>query len=182
MAIISKEMSLIELCRLLNVTPSWVNKTIKELDLPRSGRGNLRMFTRQDYFIFRNIKVLLLCDISWSFIKELRKDEQLLIKEFKKFITETEQEAKDGKCTLTSGPMYISLMLSPDIECSFSIIKYKTEEKSWDAWGYFREYTDPNPTIPSPWQHEKDISVELKKVIELLTGFSNTHFYTYYTF
>jgi hypothetical protein len=97
MAIIPNEMSLVELCSKLNVTPSWVNKTITELNLQREGRGRTRLFTRDEYYIFRNIKILLICGVSWSYIKELRDKEREIRNRFEKTRDSLIKSATEGK-------------------------------------------------------------------------------------
>lgn len=126
MNIIPQEITLIELCRLLNITPSWVNKTIGELSLSKSGRGKIRVFSREEYYVFRNIKIMLICNISWSFIKKLRQKEKHLKDKISDLIKKLEEEEKQGKVSLhrLSNQHYscMKFLLAEDLIIPYSVI------------------------------------------------------------
>lgn len=76
MKLIPKETGIVDLCYLLGVTPAWIGKTMRELNMPMQGRGRKRVFSEGEFQIFKNIKLLRLCEISWSEIKEARRRDE----------------------------------------------------------------------------------------------------------
>lgn len=126
MNIIPQEITLVELCGLLNITPSWVNKTIRELSLSKSGRGKMRVFSREEYYVFRNIKIMLIGNISWGLIKKLRQKEKHLKDKISDIIKKLEEEEKQGKVSLhrLSDQDYsrVKFLLAEDLIIPYSVI------------------------------------------------------------
>lgn len=125
MSIIPQEITLVDLCKLLDITPSWINKTIRELSLSKSGRGKIRLFSREEYYMFRNIKIMLICNTSWSFIKKLRQKEKHLRDKISGLVKKLEEDEKRGKVSLhhISKPPYpcTKFLLVEDLIIPYSV-------------------------------------------------------------
>jgi len=112
MGIIASELTLVELCGELKVTPSWVNKAIRDFNLPREGRGRLRKFTRNEFIVLRNAKIFLQLGYSLTFLQDLQKEEALLRKHITDVIEKTEKDFKNGKTKLGGPGEIFSFLLS----------------------------------------------------------------------
>ncbi len=92
-----------------------------QMDMAKEGRGKKRMFTRAEFFIFRNIKILRMCpDISWIYIKELKELETKYKARFTDWVKDLEQKEKDGKCKLSGDSMFIPYLTIPELNIGWS--------------------------------------------------------------
>ena len=110
-----------ELCHRLNVTPSWVGKVKRELCLAQKGKGKLRLFTREEFWLFRNVKIMRICNISWSIIKEVHEKEQKIRKDISQYVKKLENLAKKGNANLVKGKAFFEFILEKPIEIPFNI-------------------------------------------------------------
>jgi|GEM_PF-3153274 len=179
MAIIPTELTLIELCQKLSVTPSWIGKTIRELGMPQHGRGKTRIYSRNEYYILRNIRIMRMCNISWSYIKEVRTAEGKARKKIIQTAEMVKEKIKNGTARTKQGEFEfeIPFMLQPDVEIKFQLYEALNDKKEWIE----NDITQEAEQIINEQglrYHLERIKEELKKIEEEIKEFyDNTPWY-----
>ncbi len=95
MSIVPKKMTLMELCRQLSVTAAWVGKALRDLRMPRMGRGKERAFSSAEFTIFKNVLMLRTCGLTWNEIKEVRQREKAAALEINAYNPDAEKLEED---------------------------------------------------------------------------------------
>lgn len=172
--VIPSELTLIELCNELNTTPSWVNKAIRDFNLSREGRGRLKKYTKDEFIILRNAKMLLQIGYSLTFLKDLQREEAKVRNEIIENIRTIEMNVKAGLARTVGIGTECLFFLNPriitNIHYYYDKVK-KGEELKIDFWSMQPDF---------PKRYLKDITDKLDKFVSEIGKFQENLKYVYY--
>lgn len=115
----------IELCNLLNVSPEWVRAAVAELHLPHFDKDANAAFTQAEYRILNLVRIMLLCNTSWAYIRDLRQKEARIREGILWRRDEFLKARQEKKVNLLGGiPYLIHFMLNEPVEITFEKVEY----------------------------------------------------------
>lgn len=88
MAIIPRKMTLSELSRDLKVSHGWIGKALRDLRMPRLGRGRTKVFSEAEVNILKNVMTMQKLGLTWNVIKTIRMREKAAADELRLFYKE----------------------------------------------------------------------------------------------
>jgi hypothetical protein len=174
MSLIPKEQTLVEICQRLNVTPSCISKVKKELGLHQKGKGKLRLFTREEFWLFRNVKIMRTCNISWSIIKEIYEKEQKIRKDIALYVKKLKKINKNKKASLVKGKAFLEFILEKPLEIPFNIYaNYQKQKGTTTIYNELSLYLEESGLT---WV-KQEVDMEVEKTKKELEQFTKMMFY-----
>lgn len=173
LGIIPSELTLVELCNKLNTTPSWVNKAIRDFNLSREGRGRLRRYTKDEFIVLYNAKMLLQIGYSLTYLKDLQKEEAKVRDEIIKRIGIIERDVKAGKTKIDDSETICYFLLNPRIVTNIYYVYEIDKDGKEYKWEFWKRQSD------FPKRYIKDIAEKLDKVSSEIEKFRESLNYFY---